>query len=223
MWSIALCGQTWGLPRNNRSIEWNSRHYRDYGTFSVRCCSTKGACEALLNLSIDKANNATIGKEGGISAILESMEYHCKDANLQSSGCGVLWNLSMLPDNFRLVVQERADLAVIGGMKLHEQVCAVQKKGCLALSSLAAIDECRAFLCEGETMQVVITAMQCHDKDAQVQKYAFKFLGTMLTSSDSKKVYKSAIAKHESALRQAMKLHSDNADLQKYCCKIFPS
>lgn len=70
---------------------------------------------------INKDNQVTIVREGGIKAVITGMQKHADSEKVQLGGIGALWNLACKFENKVTVAREEGIGAVITVMQRHRE------------------------------------------------------------------------------------------------------
>jgi len=141
---------------------------------------------ALLNLIGDNHyNKSAVASEGGIRTVIEVMQAHPKNTELQASGCAVIMSLAYNhADNQRKVVSEGGIEEILKTMQAHQNDVKVQELGCGALDNIAWSDAAlRKRVKDAGALDVVEAAIARHfmGTTAACERYAEHLIANLDT------------------------------------------
>ena len=173
------------------------------------------ALVALRNLCVkDDENKVRLANAGAIDVVIQAMQHHRDDAQIQSRGSWVLGIIGSNEDN-KLYIGENGGLDVIvRSMWVHAQDMVVQEKACRALWTLSVPPQNRHTMVEVDGIAAIIAAMQNHAENPIIQE---RGCGTMCNLAANDDKFKVQIV-DEGALEvivMAMVLHGEDDNINE--------
>jgi hypothetical protein len=137
----------------------------------------RSACSLIWVISGFENAKETIGKQGGVSAIVNGMLAHSNRTAVQKAGLTALKNLATASCNKPLITSVLGEDAVLYALWIHLRDPQVVSIAFSALQNIAIDSETgKVGPMKEEVMQAVLIAMNSFSEDEQVQKNACFFL-----------------------------------------------
>uniref|UniRef100_A0A7S1VP17 Uncharacterized protein n=1 Tax=Grammatophora oceanica TaxID=210454 RepID=A0A7S1VP17_9STRA len=157
-------------------------------------------------------NRGSIGKAGGIEAIVKAMSHHFECAQVQSCGCVALYWLASW-GNQESIADAGGIERIVLTMKRHVESEDVQNRACQVLAEL--VGGHRDSIVRVGGIKAVVVAMRHHLQNEEVQRHGCKALAGLASYSPSSQVL---IANEGGidAVISAMTRHLNDEDVQRH-------
>ncbi len=174
-------------------------------------------CAALWSLGQQSTGIAArIGCEGGISAVLQAMDEHPCEKNVQEEGCYALCVLAADNANGEKIGLEGGISAVLGAMRAHRSAISLQEQAVAALRNLSVnINHAIKIGADGG-VEMIVHAMQSCSEDAVAQEHACGALRNV--AIDATNAVRAVKAKAVAMILSAMERFRTEVNLQEEAC-----
>ena len=162
------------------SIITNMLEYSDHANVQ------KGGCAALSDLARSEENKTIISHEGGIEVIINAMDNHILNVDVQKYSCKALSSLTHHSDENRVTVPSEGGIQVIlRAMKLHSSHTGIQEAACRALYNLACdLGNSESISDEGG-INLIVECMKNHVSSFKLQEEACRAIRNLSFGSPS--------------------------------------
>jgi len=177
------------------------------------------AMAALANLAALEANLEPLLEKEVVPRVVQSMNKHGNDIQVQMKGCSVITNLASHPTPMKSsVMMAGGGGAVVLCMVLHSKDPQLQEKGLQALRNLSAnCEENKVELAHIGGIDASITAMQVHRDDPYVQEAGAWTLCNLAGNMGNKKQIGDSAG--IDVVIRAMWVHSDQVTVHEWCVR----
>lgn len=177
------------------------------------------ALAALANLAALEANLEPLLGKNVVIRVVQSMNKHGDDNQVQMNGCTVITNLASHSTPLKVsVMMAGGGGAVVMSMVLHSKDPQVQEKGLEALRNLSAnCDENKAELAHIGGIDASISAMQVHRDDPYVQEAGAWALCNLAGITGNKEHI--GRSSGVDVIVRAMWVHSDQVSVHEWCMR----
>lgn len=173
------------------------------------------ALVALRNLAVRDAEvTVLLANAGAIDVVIQAMQNHRDDAQLQARGAWVLGIMGANEDNKLYIGENGGSEVIITSMWHHPNDIGVQEKASRALWTLSVEPKNRYTMMEMEIIPAIISAMQHLAPEPSIQERGFGVMSNLAANDDDLKVQ----IVEEGALEvivMAMVLHGENEMIQE--------
>ena len=177
------------------------------------------AMAALANLAALDANLEHLLSKEIVVRVVQSMNRHSKNAQVQMKGCWVITNLASHPTEMKsMVMMAGGGGAVVLAMVLHAKDAQLQEKGLQALRNLSAhCEENKVELAHIGGIHASIDAMKLHRDDPYVQEAGAWTLCNLAGNMNNRKQIGEAGG--IDVVVRAMWVHSDQVSVGEWCVR----
>lgn len=136
--------------------------------------AVENALLAVGNATFDHdENKETVGRCGGIVVLLESVQKHRLNANIQEHGCRVLRNLADGCELNRKLQAEHGGInTAIFAMMGYPEIASIQEQGCAMLLNISQSDATKEPMMKADVPRLAEKAISLHRKHRGVQLQA---------------------------------------------------
>lgn len=161
-----------------------------HGTKLTQACRThRGmqhfACTVLSSLAADENDRVRIERDGGIESLLQVMEAHPADAQLQQLVCQILGQLTLHADGLRKMTSSNVlPQQLVSVLKLHGADANIAGAACALLQTLALGPTLQAQLRSVAGVEELLRVAKLHRQEAALQQTACGALVHLAADSD---------------------------------------
>ncbi|KAL7527642.1 hypothetical protein ACHAXR_002056 [Thalassiosira sp. AJA248-18] len=170
---------------------------------------------ALRNLCVcDEENKVLLANAGAIDVVIQAMQNHRDDAEIQAGGSWVLSIIGMNEDNKLYMGENGGADVIIRSMWVHPQDYQVQEKSLRALWTLSVHRQNRYTIVDTDAIPAIIATMQNHADQPIIQELGCGVMCNLAANDDDIKVQ----IVDDGALEvivMAMVLHGENEMIQE--------
>lgn len=177
------------------------------------------AMATIANLSVLEANLPILIEEHSVTRIVEAMNKHSENRQVQIKGCSAITNMASHTTPLKKTIMDQGGGgAVVVSMVMHPGDVELQEKALQALRNLSAnSDENKMELARIGGIESVIGAMQVHRDEAGIQKTGSWSLSNLAGFVDNKRIIGECGG--VDVIVRAMWVHSDEVSVQEWCCR----
>lgn len=178
------------------------------------------ALVALRNLCVkDDENKVLLANAGAIDAIIQAMQNHRDEVQIQARASWVLSVIGVNEDNKLYIGENGGSECIVRSMWDYPDDLGIQEKGCRALWTLSVKTQNRDSILDVDGISAIIVAMKNHASEPDIQERGCGVLCNMAANDDDIKVQIVDEGALE-AIVMAMVLHGENEGVQELAVNI---